>query len=75
MTDANSVESHRSSPVWKFFSEDQPNVNNSEALSFKLQLMNSDSNNVSSTDERLDASVEENETQKKRKRYCVKVKI
>lgn len=56
------------SSVWKFISEDQTDVNNSEALSFKLQLFNSDSNNASSVDEGVDVSVGENETQKKKRK-------
>lgn len=68
MTEKKSVKPHGSSSVWKFCSEDQENANNSQALSFKLQLLNSDSNNVSSTEEGVDTSVEEDDTHKKKKR-------
>lgn len=75
MSEDKCIKPHGSSPVWKFLSEDQPNVNNSEALYFKLQLINSDSNNLSSTDEDLNVSLEENEIPRKKKRYCVKFKF
>lgn len=73
MTEKKSVKPHGSSSVWKFCSEDQENVINSQALSFKLQLLNSDSNNVSSTEEGVGTSVEEDETHKKKKRKLTDV--